>query len=114
MSMNDLNDSTLSRLGNAANWLQRLHQSPDDDSLFEKCRRWLDADPENVKAFERMQTVWQAIGELAIVSQEASESRYRTANSPQRRLIAAPGASMPPAGASVHSVCVRAQCGTFD
>jgi len=59
-----LNDPTLSRLSRAANWLQRLHQSPDDELLLEKCQRWLDAATENVVAFERMETVWQAVGLL--------------------------------------------------
>ena len=68
MSGNDLNESTLSRLSSAANWLQRLHQSPDDELLLDKCQRWLDAAPENVTAFERMESVWQAVGRLATPS----------------------------------------------
>jgi ferric-dicitrate binding protein FerR (iron transport regulator) len=59
-----LNDPTLSRLSTAANWLQRLHQCPEDERLLEKCQRWLDAATENVVAFERMETVWQAVGLL--------------------------------------------------
>ena len=73
MSRNALNDSTLWRLRTAADWLQRLHQSPGNELLCERCQRWLDAAPENAKAFERMETVWQAIGQLATISRTATE-----------------------------------------
>ena len=73
MSRNDLNDSTLWRLRTAADWLQRLHQSPGNELLCERCQRWLDGAPENAKAFERMETVWQAIGHLATISRAATE-----------------------------------------
>jgi hypothetical protein len=69
----DLNDLTLSRLGRAARWLQRLEQSPNDQSLRERCQRWRDATPENAQAFERMVLVWQAIGQLAAASCAALE-----------------------------------------
>ena len=67
MSKNDLNDSTLSRLSQAADWLQRLHQSAGDDVLLE-CERWLDRAVENAEAFERIEMVWQAMGQLAIIA----------------------------------------------
>jgi len=85
MSRNDLNDPTLSRLSKAANWLQCLHQSPVDELLLEKCQRWLHAAPENARAFERMETVWQAFGQLA--------TKSHAAPSPVRRCVAA---TMPP------------------
>jgi ferric-dicitrate binding protein FerR (iron transport regulator) len=72
MSGNDLNDSTLWRLRTAADWLQRLHQSPGDELLCERCQRWLEGAPENAKAFERMETVWQAMGQLATISRAAT------------------------------------------
>jgi ferric-dicitrate binding protein FerR (iron transport regulator) len=75
MSTNDLNDSTLSRLSKAADWLQRLHQSPDEELLLEKCLRWLDAAPENAASFERMETVWQAMGQLATNSRADADSQ---------------------------------------
>src|SRR5579863_172118 len=68
MSREHLNDSTLLHLTKAARWLQRLHQSPDDGALWTKCQRWQDACPENARAFERMVLVWQAIGQLAVLS----------------------------------------------
>jgi hypothetical protein len=74
MIRNDLNDAMLLRLSRAANWLQRLHQSPDDKSLLEKCRRWRDVAPENAKAFERMETVWQAMDQLATISRASPGS----------------------------------------
>jgi ferric-dicitrate binding protein FerR (iron transport regulator) len=73
MSRNDLNDSTLWRLRTAADWVQRLHQSPGNELLCDRCQRWLDASPENAKAFERMEIVWQAIGQLATISWAATE-----------------------------------------
>jgi ferric-dicitrate binding protein FerR (iron transport regulator) len=64
MSRNDLNDSTVSRLCEAADWLQRLHEAGDDVQLLKKCQRWLDQAIENAAAFERMEAVWQAVGRL--------------------------------------------------
>ncbi len=71
MNKNDLNDSTLSRLSEAAEWLQRLHQSADDETLLE-WQRWLDQAVENAQAFERMETVWQAMGQLAAIERARS------------------------------------------
>lgn len=71
MNKNDLSDSTLSRLSEAAEWLQRLHQYADDKTLLE-CQRWLDQAVENAEAFERMQTVWQAMGQLAAIERTRS------------------------------------------
>jgi hypothetical protein len=67
MNRNDLNDSTLSRLSQAADWLQRLNQSAGDDVLLE-CQRWLDHAVENAEAFERIEVVWQAMGQLATIA----------------------------------------------
>jgi ferric-dicitrate binding protein FerR (iron transport regulator) len=79
MSRNDLNDLTLSRLSKAADWLQRLYQSPDDDLLLEKCQRWLDAALENAKAFESMEMLWQAMGQLATKSTPQMSQSARAA-----------------------------------
>src|ERR1700728_247458 len=64
MGKKHLNGSALTRLSKAAYWLQRLHRSPDDEPLFQRCRRWCAAHPANADALERMQTVWRAIGQL--------------------------------------------------
>jgi ferric-dicitrate binding protein FerR (iron transport regulator) len=79
MSRNDLNDLTLSRLSKAAYWLQRLYQSPDDGLLLEKCQRWLDAAAENAKAFESMETLWRAVGQLATKSAPPISPNARSA-----------------------------------
>jgi ferric-dicitrate binding protein FerR (iron transport regulator) len=64
MGKKHLSGSALTRLTKAAYWLQRLHQSPDDEPLFRRCRRWCAAHPANADAFERLETVWHAIGQL--------------------------------------------------
>jgi hypothetical protein len=74
MGKKQLNDSTLLRLSKAAHWLQRLHQSPDDGSLVRRCRLWCAADPANAVAFERMETVWQAIGQLATIARASADN----------------------------------------
>lgn len=62
MSRREVKDPTLLRLARAADWLQRLHVAPADEALLRRCRRWLDAAPENAEALQRMQSVWQAVG----------------------------------------------------
>jgi ferric-dicitrate binding protein FerR (iron transport regulator) len=71
MNKNDVNDSTLSRLSEAADWLQRLHQCASDEVLLE-CQRWLDYAVENAEAFERIEVVWQAMGQLAAIASAQS------------------------------------------
>jgi len=78
MGKKQLNDLTLLRLSKAARWLQCLHQSPDDGSLVRRCRRWCAADLANAKAFERMETVWQAIGQLATIAPASADHPERT------------------------------------
>ncbi|HEY6451962.1 MAG TPA: DUF4880 domain-containing protein [Steroidobacteraceae bacterium] len=65
MSRREVKDPTLLRLAKAADWLQRLHASPANEALLRRCRRWLDAAPENAEALERMESVWQAVGPCA-------------------------------------------------
>jgi ferric-dicitrate binding protein FerR (iron transport regulator) len=74
-----LNDLTLSRLGKAADWLQRLYQSPDDGLLLAKCQRWLEAATENAKAFESMEVLWRAMGQLPTSSAPAIAPTARAA-----------------------------------
>jgi transmembrane sensor len=49
------------RLDRAADWLQRLQGAPRDEALVAQWADWCQADPENLTAFEKIQSVWEAL-----------------------------------------------------
>ncbi|HEY8506921.1 MAG TPA: FecR domain-containing protein [Steroidobacteraceae bacterium] len=53
-------DVPATQLAEAAEWLQRLHDSPGDEKLLGEWLKWCSADPGNLEAFDRIQNVWGA------------------------------------------------------
>jgi transmembrane sensor len=53
--MNDL-----ARMQAAADWLVRLNDAPGDEAIITAWLQWCEEDPDNLPAFKRTQTVWQA------------------------------------------------------
>lgn len=49
----------------AARWLMRLGQAPDDAAIFEAFEDWRDAAPEHRQAFEAVQESWALFGDQA-------------------------------------------------
>jgi len=50
--------------GEAADWLMRLHEQPDDPALKSALGAWLAADASHVRAWQSIQLVWRVSGEL--------------------------------------------------
>ena len=65
------------RLDLAADWLQRLQSSPRDEALVAQWADWCQADPENLAAFERIETVWSALSSPLPFGERALEGRVR-------------------------------------
>jgi transmembrane sensor len=53
--------SSAERLDAAADWLQRLQTSPRDEALIARWGEWCQADPENLRAFESLEALWDAL-----------------------------------------------------
>lgn len=77
--------------GEAARWLARLHaddRSPADEKEF---RAWLAADPDNVRQFELISSVWESVGSLRheLVREEvaAASLRQRPAGVSRRSVL---------------------------
>lgn len=51
---------TVQALEEAADWLQRLQESPCDEKLLGEWLKWCSAAPGNLEAFERVQATWGA------------------------------------------------------
>src|ERR1700719_3734401 len=80
--MNDIE-----RMELAAEWLQRLQSSPQDEAILKEWSNWCQSDADNLAAFDRVHAVWDSF-DSPIVRKNAQEARpirpFRTPGS--RRL----------------------------
>ena len=53
-------DPEIERMQAAADWLVRLHDSPDDEALVAAWLQWCEEDPRNLDEFKSAQSVWHA------------------------------------------------------
>lgn len=53
-------DLALQRMKTAADWLIRLHDAPDDETLAAAWLQWCEEDPRNIEEFRSAQSVWHA------------------------------------------------------
>ncbi len=61
-------DLTTQQLEEAAEWLQRLRDSPSDEKLLGEWLKWCGAAAGNLDAFDRMQAVWGAFDAPEVIS----------------------------------------------
>ncbi|HEY4368822.1 MAG TPA: FecR domain-containing protein [Steroidobacteraceae bacterium] len=59
-------DPELERMEAAAQWLVRLHDSPDDETLVTAWLQWCEEDPRNLHEFKAAQSVWHAATPLDV------------------------------------------------
>jgi len=60
VSTRDPTTSDIARLGDASEWVQRLHES-DAQELVDAWLQWCRSDPKNLPAFGQMQRIWNAL-----------------------------------------------------
>lgn len=68
--MNDMDDMALDSVEQAARWLIRLRETPDDDQLLSEWLAWCEAAPDNLATFERLRSTWQLMGEASAAAGE--------------------------------------------
>ena len=62
MNKSDPTASDIARLQRASEWVQRLNES-NSEELADQWMQWCGADPMNLRAFEQMQRLWNALPE---------------------------------------------------
>ena len=60
----------------AADWLQRLQSSPQDEALLKEWLQWCQSDPQNLAAFDRVRIMWDSF-DNPTVRKIAQEGRRR-------------------------------------
>ena len=77
------------QLAEAAEWLQRLQDSPCDESVLGDWVKWCNATPGNLDAFEQMQAVWGAFDTPEVVTAVNRLGAQRGANAvpPKRSAV---------------------------
>ena len=85
MNMLPEDDRDLQRLEEAADWLIRLRDTPEDEALVAEWLNWCDAAPENLDAFRRVQDTWVATGAAAHSTTAAPLTVAAAVPSPRRR-----------------------------
>lgn len=78
-------DLDLQRLEEAADWIVRLRDTPEDEALVAEWLEWCDAAPENLDAFRRVQDTWFATGEAAALASAPAPQAGATTVLPRRR-----------------------------
>jgi transmembrane sensor len=53
-------DAEIERMAAAADWVVRLADSPEDESLVVAWLQWCDEDPQNLASFQSAQAIWHA------------------------------------------------------
>jgi transmembrane sensor len=76
-------DTEFERMEQAADWLIRLNDAPGDEAAIAQWLQWCEQDAQNLTAFQRAQSVWQAAAPRGAVH------RARTLFAPRRLAIAA-------------------------
>src|SRR5260221_8616433 len=64
------------RMELAADWLQRLQSSPQDEALLKEWLQWCQSDPQNLAAFDRVRIMWDSF-DNPTVRKIAQEGRRR-------------------------------------
>ncbi len=75
---------TAHQLEQAAEWLQRLQDSPCDEHLLNEWLKWCGAAPGNLDAFEQMQAMWEAFDTPEVVT-AANRLRAQRGTAVQRQ-----------------------------
>jgi transmembrane sensor len=77
----------IERMELAADWLQRLQSSPQDEALLKEWLQWCQSNPENLAAFDRVRSMWDSLDNPTvrkIVQEGRSRRQFRAGGS--RRL----------------------------
>jgi len=80
--MNDIE-----RMELAADWLQRLRSSTQDQALLKEWLEWCQSNPQNLAAFDRVRSVWDSFDDPTVRKiAQAGRSRQQTGAPATRRL----------------------------
>jgi transmembrane sensor len=78
VKQSDPTATDITRLRQASEWVQRMHE-PGADAPDEEWLRWCESDPRNLAAFERMQAIWIALPDASVANPQvvAAQAQVR-------------------------------------
>jgi transmembrane sensor len=94
------------RMEVAADWLVRLHDSPDDEVLVAAWLQWCEEDPRNLSEFQSAQAVWHA---ARAVGSQAFDSRAVDAGADEPAVNLSNSSVTPTAGGAGRGIPVRSR-----
>jgi len=75
----------IERMELGADWLQRLQEAPQDETVLGDWLRWYQSEPENAAAFDRVHSVWDVFDDASVRAAVKSASSSRSgARRPKR------------------------------